>query len=95
METTTEQGKNGNTKLGVQAVSEVADIAVNSNGHNEDIDNEKKTKQSRKVYIVVGEIHEFKNAREAEKYLNSVDAPSHYDVIKGNVVDRKQKISLR
>lgn len=54
-------------------------------------------KVGQKVYIVVGEVHEFKNASEAEKFLNkSDDAPKgDFTVIKGKKVEKKAKVSLR
>lgn len=53
-------------------------------------------RESRKVYIVVGEIREFKNAAEAEKFLNTdPTAPKDFAVIKGLKVEKKQKVSLR
>jgi len=50
-----------------------------------------------KVYIVVGEIHEFKSFGEAEKFLNkSDDAPKgDFTVIKGKKIEKKAKVSLR
>jgi hypothetical protein len=59
------------------------------------VDTEPKERQ--KVYIVVGEVHEFKNASEAEKFLNKDAAAPQgdYTVIKGKKVERKAKVSLR
>ena len=51
---------------------------------------------ARKVYIVTGDIREFKNAAEAEKFLNAdPSAPKEFTVIKGLKVEKKQKVSLR
>jgi hypothetical protein len=51
---------------------------------------------SKKVYIVEGAVHEFANAREAEKFLNTDPAaPATYKAIKGNLQEPKKKISLR
>lgn len=54
-------------------------------------------KERQKVYIVVGEVREFKNPGEAEKFLNKdPEAPKgDYVVIKGKKVERKAKVSLR
>jgi hypothetical protein len=54
-------------------------------------------KERQKVYIVVGEVHEFKNASEAEKFLNKdAAAPlGDFTVIKGKKVEKKAKVSLR
>ena len=57
---------------------------------------EKEKRASRKVYIVVGGVKEFKSAAEAEKYLNSDPAaPRDFTVIKGPAVEQKQRVSLR
>jgi hypothetical protein len=53
-------------------------------------------RKARKIFIVTGTVREFKNAREAEKFLNGdQSAPSDYTVIKGTKTEKKQKISLR
>lgn len=53
-------------------------------------------KERQRVYIVVGTIHEFKNASEAEKFLNKDPAaPKEFVVIKGKKVEKKAKVSLR
>ena len=57
---------------------------------------EKEKRASRKVYIVVGGVKEFKSAVEAEKYLNTDPAaPRDFTVIKGTAVEQKQRVSLR
>lgn len=56
---------------------------------------DKKARTGRKVYIVVGSIHEFGNTAEAEKFLNASAAIGDFTVIRGNKVEKKQKISLR
>ncbi len=59
-------------------------------------DGDAKTRVSRKVYIVTGDIREFKNAAEAERFLNADEnAPREFAVIKGLRVEKKQKVSLR
>ena len=51
---------------------------------------------AKKIYIVEGTVHEFANAKEAEKYLNTDPAaPAAYKVIKGNLIEQRKKISLR
>lgn len=53
-------------------------------------------KERQRVYIVVGQVHEFKNASEAEKFLNKDPAaPKDFVVIKGKKVEKKAKVSLR
>lgn len=52
-------------------------------------------KRSRKVFIVVGEVHEFDSVAKAEKFLNGEGAPRQYTVLKGNRVVTNTKISLR
>lgn len=45
---------------------------------------------------MVGKVHEFKNAAEAEKFLNKdPSAPKEFVVIKGKKVEKKAKVSLR
>ncbi len=57
---------------------------------------EEKTRISRKVYICTGDVREFKNAAEAEKFLNTdPNAPKEFAVIKGTKIEKKQKVSLR
>lgn len=80
--------------------SATAPAAAKNNTQDDDKDDgsdegETKTRQSRKVYIVTGETKEFKNAAEAEKFLNSDGAPRDFTVIKGLKVEKKQKVSLR
>lgn len=60
-------------------------------------DTDAEPKERQKVYIIVGEVHEFKNPAEAEKYLNKDPAApkENYTVIKGKKVERKAKVSLR
>lgn len=58
----------------------------------------KKTRTSKKIFIVTGTVHEFKNAAEAEKFLNSDEAEglaSNFTVIKGLSVPKTHKVSLR
>lgn len=53
-------------------------------------------KERQRVYIVGGQVHEFKNASEAEKFLNKDPAaPKDFVVIKGKKVEKKAKVSLR
>jgi hypothetical protein len=57
---------------------------------------EKAKRVARKIYIVVGTVQEFKNAAEAEKFLNSgANVPADYSVIQGNKIERKTKVALR
>jgi hypothetical protein len=48
-----------------------------------------------KVYIVVGDVHEFATAAQAEKFLNQPDAPKKFTVLRGHKVESKQRVSLR
>lgn len=50
---------------------------------------------SRKVFIVVGELHEFDTTTQAEKFLNGDAAPKTYAVIRGSRTGTSQKIHLR
>ena len=56
---------------------------------------DKKARMSRKVFVVLGEIHEFDSALKAEKFLNAEGAPSNYSVLKGNRIGTSKKVSLR
>lgn len=58
---------------------------------------EEEKKERQKVYIIVGQVREFKNPAEAEKFLNKDPAApkGDYVVIKGKQVVRKAKVSLR
>ena len=62
-----------------------------------DAETDAEKKERQKVYIVVGEVREFKNAGEAEKFLNKDPAAPKGDftVIKGKKVEKKAKVSLR
>lgn len=54
----------------------------------------RKKRTTRNVYVCVGEVREFPNNREAEKYLNEDGAPTSFDVIKGNRLVRRQRVTL-
>lgn len=58
-------------------------------------DDDKKLRTARKVYVVVGTVHEFESANKAEKFLNDGDAPAEYAVIRGNRIGTSKKVSLR
>ena len=54
-----------------------------------------KKKGSSKLFVVVGEVHEFDTFAQAEKFLNADDAPAAYSVLRGKKMKSKQKVSLR
>jgi hypothetical protein len=54
-----------------------------------------KKARARKIFIVVGDIHEFETPAKAEKFLNTEGAPQAYAVIRGNRINRSTKVSLR
>jgi hypothetical protein len=56
---------------------------------------DKKSRMARKVYVVVGEIHEFESVNKAEKFLNADGAPATYTVLRGNRIGTSKKVSLR
>lgn len=56
---------------------------------------EKKQRGARKVYVVVGQVHEFETVAKAEKFLNAEGAPADYTVLRGNRIARSTKVSLR
>lgn len=54
-----------------------------------------KNKNPNKLYIVVGEVHEFESSAKAEKFLNSEGAPTTYSVLRGKKLKTNNKVSLR
>ena len=53
-------------------------------------------REKKKFFIVVGQIHEFDSAAQAEKFLNSDDAPEgDYAVLRGTRSKTNTRISLR
>lgn len=56
---------------------------------------DKKSRVSRKVYVVVGTVHEFDSVNKAEKFLNASDSPAEYTVLRGNRIGTSKKVSLR
>lgn len=50
---------------------------------------------ARKVFVVVGQVHEFESAVKAEKFLNGEGAPSEYSVLRGQRIGTNKKVSLR
>lgn len=79
--------------LGVIAAA-AATAAPPAEGDDES-SSDKKGRTGRKIFIVVGQVHEFDSASKAEKFLNGEDAPETYTVIRGNEVGISQKVSLR
>ena len=51
--------------------------------------------KAKKVFIVVGAIHEFDSVNKAEKFLNADGAPTDYTVLRGNRIGTSKKVSLR
>lgn len=56
---------------------------------------DKKNKNPNKIFIVVGQIHEFDTPAKAEKFLNGDGAPTEYAVLRGKRVGSKKRVSLR
>jgi len=94
------------TQTQTQPDKKTAAPPVNGSHDTEAADEEAKaTRTPRQVFVVVtkgdnsGEIFVFKNAREAEKFLNSGDvrAPltGNFEVILGHLQETKQRVSLR
>lgn len=48
-----------------------------------------------RVFIAVGEVKEFANRGEAEKFLNGPDAPKEFTAIKGTRVANKNRVTLK
>ena len=67
----------------------------NGNGAGGAAPAEKKNKNPNKLFIVVGEIHEFETAAKAEKFLNEEGAPTDYAVLRGKRIKQRAKVSLR
>lgn len=56
----------------------------------------KKRESKKRVFIVVGQIHEFESIVQAEKFLNSPEAPAgEYAVLQGNRTRTSKRVSLR
>jgi hypothetical protein len=54
--------------------------------------------KAKKVFIVVGTVHEFDSVNKAEKFLNGdgeTPAPTEYAVLRGNRIGTSKKVSLR
>ncbi len=62
---------------------------------NEGASEEAKATNRSKLYIVVGEVHEFSTAAKAEAFLNQPNGPKQFVVIRGHKVESKQKVTLR
>lgn len=58
-------------------------------------DGKKKRESKRKVFVVIGEVKEFESIVQAEKFLNSPDAPENYTVLQGMRTRRSTRVSLR
>lgn len=56
---------------------------------------DKKFRMARKVFVVVGVVHEFDSVNKAEKFLNAEGSPSDYTVLRGNRIGTSKKVSLR
>jgi hypothetical protein len=69
-----------------------ADVVADSAADDAD---DKKSRVSRKVYVVVGQVHEFDSVNKAEKFLNADGAPAEYSVLRGNRIGTSKKVSLR
>jgi hypothetical protein len=53
-------------------------------------------REKKKFFVVVGQIHEFESAAQAEKFLNSDEAPEgDYAVLRGTRSRTNTRISLR
>jgi hypothetical protein len=51
--------------------------------------------KAKKVFIVVGTVHEFDSVNKAEKFLNAADSPAEYTAIRGLRIGTSKKVSLR
>lgn len=66
-----------------------------SNGAGGTAPAEKKSKNPNKLFVVVGEIHEFETSAKAEKFLNGENAPASFTVLRGKRINQRAKVSLR
>lgn len=55
----------------------------------------KKARNTKKIYVVIGEIVEFETVAKVEKYLNSEGAPAEFTLLRGQRIKPRQKVSLR
>lgn len=96
-----------NTPLGVQAAaaattggggakpSSTPAPAAAGNKPADNAASEEKKKSGNKLFIVVGQVHEFDTFAQAEKFLNAEGAPTQYSVLRGKQMKSKQKVTLR
>lgn len=54
-----------------------------------------KKKGENRIFIIVGEVHEFESSAKAEKFLNGEGAPTQYSVLRGKKLKTNSKVSLR
>ena len=87
----------GNTSSDITTSAAPSDTNTNPPSDTTTEEDDGKPKRLKKsIFIVVGEIREFVNARDAEAFLNGDhNVPEDYKVIRGNMIERKQKVSLR
>jgi xanthine dehydrogenase iron-sulfur cluster and FAD-binding subunit A len=98
MSQTHTNGNKNSAPLGVAAAAAATALAsdISESQDSEDIDVEvEKKSRPRKVFVVVGQIHEFESVSKAEKFLNASGSPSEYTVIRGNRIETNKKVSLR
>lgn len=62
---------------------------------NSDAGSDTKEPNRSKYFVVVGKVHEFTSAAQAEKFLNEPGAPAEFSVVRGHRVKSKQRVSLR
>lgn len=85
----------GATSAAPSPAQTVTETPTTSNDSNEGSEGDDKKGNRSKLFIVVGEIHEFDTAAKAEKFLNQPDAPAKFTVLRGHKVESKQRVSLR
>ena len=73
------------------ASTQVSDDKPDEGGASEDA----KAANRSKLFIVVGEVHEFPTAAKAEAFLNQPNGPKQFTVIRGHKIESKQKVTLR
>jgi hypothetical protein len=92
----THHNKPNGPSLGVAAAAAATSTAGNKTPDNVTTDNEPKKRESkRKVFVVTGTVTEFDSIVQAEKFLNSTDAPQEYTVLQGTRGRKSTRVSLR
>lgn len=97
----TNKGTGGNAPAAAKpadtkpADAKPADAKTNDKGTGSNAEAAPKKKGDSRIFIVVGEVHEFESSAKAEKFLNGEGAPTQYSVLRGKKLKTNNKVSLR